>query len=215
VIGDPRRLVRLRTIRLPGHDGPSVVAYLDDDTLVTAESDVRFWNPHTGRREHVLSHGADESVDSFDATADGRTLVVGYDSGDVVVWDVAGERARILRHAHNDFAVVALDPGGRVFASGGREGAIKLWDLASGAELGDPLTVSGEVQSLFFDSGRALAAMSESETTSKVTFRAWRSVLWRDDAAVAHLCTVAGRDLTTDEWRQFAPGHARSKTCLR
>ena len=215
VIGDVRRLIRLHTVRIPGDYGPSSMGYLDDDTLVAGQADVRLWNTDSGEETHVLAHRSGDTVGNLEATPDGETLVVGYDSGDVVAFDVARERARFVRRAHNDFARVAVNRDGRTFASGGREGDVKLWDLASGRELGDPLTVGGEVEALFFDEGRTLAVLSESWKSEDVDRRAWRSILWRPAAALERLCLVAGRNLTVDEWHQFVPDREPAKTCPR
>jgi WD40 repeat protein len=212
IVGDARRLTRLHTLVHPGEVSPAF-EYMDDATLVTGGADVRFWNPRTGQQTRVLRRDGNDLINSWAFTRDRKWLVAGFESGDVVVWELKNDDPRLARRGHNDFAIVAVAPDGRTFASGGREGTVKLWDLASGRELGEPIVVDDPVEALAFDERGGLAAMMKDEKSGTNSFAAWDSLLWTDGRALDRLCRVAGRNLTIDEWRQYIPDQPPGATC--
>jgi WD40 repeat protein len=189
----------------------------NEGTDTAYHSEIRLWDVQTGaERTPRPMTTPDDTVNDAAFTPDGRTIVAGYDSGDLLAWDVStGEVVRGPIKAHNDFAVVAISPDGGIVASGGREGVVKLWDLGTGEALGDPLTTGDPVQEVTFNAERkTLLALSESETQEPVTtVTMWREVLWDGDAASERLCEVAHRNLTRAEWKQALPDEPYQRTC--
>ena len=66
--------------------------------------------------------------------SEGATLAVGYDNGDVYLWDTTSFQttATITPPADSqDSALVAFRPGGTTLAVGYNNGDVRLWDTAT------------------------------------------------------------------------------------
>ena len=89
---------------------------------------------------------------------------VGGQKGSIVVWDgITGQAMTGPLEGHGNFVLsVAFSPDGRTLASGGdRAGtSIRLWDLAAGKSLGEPMEARGTTCVAFSPDGRTLAAAS-------------------------------------------------------
>jgi WD40 repeat protein len=101
-------------------------------------------------------------------------------------------------------ALPDFSPDGRLVAVGGTEGAVRLYDIEAGAQIGDPFPSPSALGSGFITAdGRAVVAGEPSVV--------WDidPASWRDKA-----CTVAGRNLTKLEWQQHMPtGEPYRATC--
>ncbi|MFJ9150240.1 WD40 repeat domain-containing protein [Streptomyces sp. NPDC102270] len=127
--------------------------------LVTAtpRGAVRLWDPLTGESVGRLNpYGSPiQSIAAVPISAD-HTLIAAADSGGRVhVWDPAVKdpwergvavqlNAHALRDADHRVATVAAVPAHHrtVLATGDNRGVVMLWDLATGAPIGDGLPVS-------------------------------------------------------------------------
>lgn len=106
----------------------------DGRLLFTAGEDgsVKAWNRAEGRLVRTI-RAHEEGVASLAISADGKHLGTGASDRLARVWDPATGRLLRSLEGHGDWVtVVAFLPG--AFAGAGHDGAIKIWDLDSGAE---------------------------------------------------------------------------------
>ena len=136
---------------LPPHrtgPGPRVSAvWLGSGVAASAGPDtvVRLWEPATGRCVHTL-RGHTQPVGSVCLSPDGRRVLSagGYDDHTIRLWEVAsGACLRVFRAESAAPGVrgaagtvrcraVRFSPDGRFAISGGEDGAVRVWELATG-----------------------------------------------------------------------------------
>jgi RNA polymerase sigma factor (sigma-70 family) len=90
------------------------------------------WDVATGK-ELFRGQSSEEAFRSVAVTPDAKALVLAGDK--VRVWDLAGRKE--VRHMEHGAQVMqaAISPDGKKIASIGGHGAMRLWDLATGAEV--------------------------------------------------------------------------------
>ncbi len=100
-----------------------------DGRLAIAATDVlQVWDLTTGDALHTL--GDSNYPVSVAMSGDGR-FAVSADDKTVRVWDVAAERCLHVLEGHTSRVTsVALSADGRRAVSGGRDGTVRVWDLA-------------------------------------------------------------------------------------
>jgi WD40 repeat protein len=145
-------------------DGSAVAAGYFDGAVVV-------WHGmgHVVLREHgrpvtALSFGEDSLI------------AAGDDRGSIELW--RGLRRGSSRHlvGHTKrIRSIAFAPGGRMLASGGDDGLVRLWDVESGRVLGNPLLAGGRPVTAvgFSPDGRTLLA-------AHGAISVWDSTLWSD-----------------------------------
>jgi WD40 repeat protein len=121
-----RELLRLR------HDGEVMDAAFgpDGQVLLTGSKDntARVWDASSGRELHRLQCGS--KVSAVAMSKQGLAGTGSQTAGQV--WDLqTGRELARLEHP-KEVRAVAFSPGGRWFASGGRDGSLQVWDSMDG-----------------------------------------------------------------------------------
>ena len=137
--------------------------------MAPATGGIEVWDLSTGTNRkfssgldtHGLVFSRTVAASIVSISRDGNVLAAGF--GDAaVLWDMAsGERLHVIKVLGKPWFLtpVELAPDGRTVATGGQDGTLKLWDVASGTEISSFQVGGGTVQSLAFaPEGDLLAA---------------------------------------------------------
>jgi len=106
---------------------------------------------------------------------------------------------------------VAFSPDGRTLASASDDNTLRLWDVHTDKQLGQPLRGHTDaVESVAFSpDGRTLASAGADRTV-----RLWEGILWTDFEDLKRMvCGLVVGNLTKDEWQELAPGLAYHTIC--
>jgi WD40 repeat protein len=146
----------------PGHfDDVVFVGFSPDGRrLITAgDYTVRFWDPHTGKEVGSL-RGQRDSIYAASVGADGRLLAAGTRTGIVRLWDLEARRELrqlVLKTPARGYSLPALAPDGKTVAvTGGADGFMQLFEVATGKELWH-LAYGSPIALAFLPDGSAVA----------------------------------------------------------
>ncbi|MBY0524021.1 MAG: WD40 repeat domain-containing protein [Gemmataceae bacterium] len=144
--------------RLRHRRGVIALAFSPDDKLLVsagADSYVRLWNARTGEALHQFSTKDARSCIAF--SPDSRVLAIGS-GGTVFRFDTdTGRELTPLAELEVVVVALAFAPDGKTLASATEEGAIQVWDLATGKRLRDMPHGNGSLALAFSPDGKLLA----------------------------------------------------------
>lgn len=114
------------------------VAVSPNGNLIAGGSDsgaIILWEARSGRQIRALE-GLGGTIFLLAFSSDGRYLTAVNDAAapEVAVWEVQNGAFQYIFTAHRDLiSSLAIQPGGRLIATTGSDGTLRLWDLADGS----------------------------------------------------------------------------------
>lgn len=185
-----------------------LVSTLDDDVVVTDLS--------TGLRKHLIRSDG-ESPSALAVSPDLNMLLIASHSLQIHIYSLeTGERLKTFSKAHESvISVLAIDSTSTLAASGGAEGAVKVWDLRSFVLTHRLRGHGGIVNSLAFWSKLGDPNWKLASGSDDTTVRVWdlttgkcaysltnhvasvRGVVWTSNGSVL---LSAGRDRIVSLW---------------
>ena len=190
--------------------GDDLVAFSPNGRLLALslfDRSVLILNPYTGQVRQVLISPAGTTSLAF---APDGTLANGTPAGTVELWNpITGKQiAPALQVAATPVTSIAFDRTGERFATAAQaEGTVELWLTSRLGELGPALsTDQGATSTAGFDSrGEGLLAVDDDGEAFSwpISLAAWER----------QACTVAGRNLTRQEWSQLGIATPYTTVC--
>lgn len=207
-----------------GDDAVLSVSFSPDGTRLAAgglDGRLTVWDVAGGGREGLVLNCPDGTgqrlcgrpVQAVAFSPDGRVLASGSSDTIVSLWDPlarqpGGEPARRLTGHTRGVRGIGFSPDSRTLASAGDDQQMILWDVGTGQRVGDPLVGhDAAVQEVAFSpDGTAVVSGGDDGRVLRwdVSADSWR----------ARACRIANRELSAEEWQQFArSAGGRPRTC--
>lgn len=128
------------TVRTQTQRVTNIVYAPDGKTIVTArkrDNTAYLWDTVTGRSKGTLERVGRGSVQSFVYAPDGKTIATagGWTGNVVQLWDAqTGTHKTTLTGHTKQVNSVAYSPDGNMIASGGADGTVRVWNVATGKQ---------------------------------------------------------------------------------
>jgi len=183
-----------RTLHSLEKAGDLVALLADGKTVATTGEDfvVKLWDIASGQEKSVLpgKGGIDLWGPEFGAgvviTPDSKRLAIsnGFTNGvakGITLWDLATREIvnpSLDKRGDIPLTFLQLSPDGKVLATGGFDGLVRLWDMATGDELLPPLQAHSEsvISAAFSPDGQVLATASLDQTVKLWEFATRREL---------------------------------------
>jgi WD40 repeat protein len=199
-------------VTLRGHERPvrQILFSPDGRRLLSGSFDgtVRIWNlsrPDKQTPVAIVRHSGD--INSLDLSADGHILATASRDQTVGLWDAAtGAILHRLTGHNSEVESVSLTRNGEVVASAAQDGSAMLWDVKTGREI---LTLRRSATLVAFSPTGPLLATAGGPS-HRVTLWNVSMDMWADRA-----CSIANRNFTCDEWRQYMADSRYQPVCPR
>ena len=179
--------------------------------VATQEEKVEIFDGTTGRLRGEIRRSDQRGAESLSVLAfiDDHRLMVSDRRGNVVVYDVDSlQPIRTLTGAKGSFKNIDVslsEP--HVAIAAGEDHSVSLYNIDSGDQLGDAIAIPDDerTDSVLRRDGKEIAFGGSAD--NPMTFWDLDPAHWESAA-----CTLAGRNLTSEEWRTYigdlAPYHA-------
>jgi WD40 repeat protein len=151
-----------------------VLAYSADGAFLacgTVKGTVHLWDLRKRRRVQMLDFQYSEELKAhvsprkqwLELSTDAKRIAYGLRGAGVVVWDAPSRKILLRRMGHD--AVLALSADGKILATGGENGTIHLWEIATGGEICSLEGQEGPIRQLAFEPhGTRLGSVSDDGT---------------------------------------------------
>lgn len=189
---------------LPGtlNTGGAIAFSPDGKLLAVADNGISLWDVATRKRLTVLPEPANRSGDLYSTLAfspDGTVLAAaegGFGNPGVQLWNVADRKPLGALAPQTLVDALAFSPDARLLATGGDDGSIGFWQVATGQQFGTLVHLhTAAVEALAFNPAGTMLASASADSTARL-WAVPRS--WLEQA-----CHIAGRNLTAAEWKQY------------
>jgi WD40 repeat protein len=145
--------------------------------------------------DRVLLTGHSGMVTDLSYSHDGKTLASASDDETVMLWDTESHQKKgTILKLGSVVTAVTFDPADKIIATGTVSGIVKLWDVQTGRQFGDPIPNYGDrISNLKFSpdgSWLFWGSYNKSSTILSMDQKVWK----------ARLCQIANRNLSREEW---------------
>jgi WD40 repeat protein len=183
-------------------DGSRVATGTDNDTL-------SLWDAHTGKLVAQARGDDAEEIRALAFSSRGNVLATAGTEPTIRLWDAdrLQPKGDPWEGGHQDTITgVAFSPDGRRLVSASRDRGVRVWDVATGHQIGQPLTGhAGDVTSVAFSpDGKFLVSGS-----ADGTLRLWAAVASPND-----LCHKLTANMSHKQWNEWvSPDIGYIKVC--
>ena len=140
---------------------------------------------------------------------DGKTLASSSHDKTIRLWDLKTQKPLgepLIGHSSGVWSVT-FSPDGKTLASSSHDKTVRLWDLKTQKPLGEPLIghFNWVISVAFSPDGKTIASGSVDKTV-----RLWDVNL---ESWLKQLCSIANRNFSHKEWREYMGDRPHEKTC--